>query len=552
MSENTPHFGSVETPVETFVAQLPPEPVIPTPDDTPVVILGNNTPPIEPDKLEAISKIIPTARKASDAIDYSKKPKLILAEDDRHFDYEGKNYQDVIKESRDEGIEAVTMPTDAPKRIADLLNQRPNIDPTLTEKGNHMVLNLRSGDDFIMRHDILHAAVHDELREFAQSMYSPDGKRLRAVNPKQVDIGKTSKALTGEAAVMRIQGMLGLGGVVQVPLWHSGFWVTIKTPSDVQLLALHEQLIQDKADVGRQTFGLAFSNDMVYLMEPIMNLFVSCIYATSLKEGTNNILDKIKIQDFQTVCWGLACAVWPNGFQYTRSILDTTNGGADDRIVSAKLNVRKLLWVDNTGISDTQRMHMSKRDGRQMTDDQLKDYQEQFNRPRVKRVKLKDMLHVDLKVPNITENLVNGKQWVSDIKDMLEEVLMTTDYDENNIESKRRSLMHSYSRATLMCQYSHWVKSIGVVTPDGVEEMNEDADTIYLMLQRLSGDNDIRDTFIREVVQFISDTTVSIVGIPTVKEDEEYKLDAFPHLLPLDAMYLFFTLLVQRAERITR
>ena len=62
----------------------------------------------------------------------------------------------------------------------------------------------------------------------------------------------------------------------------------------------------------------------------------------------------------------------------------------------------------------------------------------------------------------------------------------------------------------------------------------------------------MRENFISGVIQFISDSAVSIIGIPTVKEDEENKRENYPHLLPLDALLLFFSLLVQKVSKVTQ
>lgn len=542
----------VESPVAEAVTQpveLPAEPVQPVVahEDNGVIIPGNDTPPISQDKAKAIGKIIPSVDKVNNSeIDHTKHAKVVIDENEEIFTYDkDKTYIEAIMDAD----VSISMPTEDPMVIRDILDQRPSIDPTLTEDGNNLVVTLQEGDRMMPGHEVLRSAVHDESREFMSYLLDEKGSKLHAVNPTMNPPGANGKKLTGEAAVIRIQSMIGLGGVVHIPLWHSGFWVTIKTPTDLQLIDLHEQTLQGKIEAGRNMFGLGFSNDLVYLMEPVMNLFINCIYTTSLKSGTQDLWKKIKIHDFQTICWGLACAIWPNGFQYTRSILDEEDpSGARDRIISAKLNVRKLLWVDNKAISDYQRKHMTDRFGKNMTDESLDTYAKGFDRPMSKRIHLGDMLYVDLKVPSVEENVTNGERWVTDIKNMLEEVLTTVE-DGN---SRRSALLRDYSRATLMCQYGHWVESVVMVYPDGTEEVISDKDTIYLILNRFSGNDEMRENFISGVIQFISDSAVSIIGIPTVKEDEENKRENYPHLLPLDALLLFFSLLVQKVSKVTQ
>ena len=273
----------VESPVVENVAPVsqPAEPVV-AHEDNGVIIPGNDTPPISQDKAKAIGKIIPSVDKVNNSeIDHTKHAKVVIDENEEIFTYDkDKTYIEAIMDAD----VSISMPTEDPMVIRDILDQRPSIDPTLTEDGNNLVVTLQEGDRMMPGHEVLRSAVHDESREFMSYLLDEKGSKLHAVNPTMNPPGANGKKLTGEAAVIRIQSMIGLGGVVHIPLWHSGFWVTIKTPTDLQLIDLHEQTLQGKIEAGRNMFGLGFSNDLVYLMEPVMNLF--CILSI-LENGEN-------------------------------------------------------------------------------------------------------------------------------------------------------------------------------------------------------------------------------------------------------------------------
>lgn len=454
--------------------------------------------------------------------------------------------------TRDEALEnaqaIVPMPTDDPAIIRDILLSRPQVMPTMNADTAQFYENMQAGDRVTPGFGIYREAIHDENREYHQVIRTEAGEPLMAYQPQMDHKANLHKKLTGEAAVIRMQTLMGLGGTFTFPLWHSGFWITIKTPTDLQLLDLHEVTVRAKTEVGRNAFGFAFSNDMTYIMEPLMQLLEKCVYSTSLRNdiGEGNLLSRIKLPDFHTVCWGLACAIWPQGFHYQRSIVEPKDpSGASDRLIATLLNVNKLLWVDNSSLSDYQKRHMSTKAKRVMTQESIDTYLSSFKRPMKKRVKIADKVYVTLKVPNVEETITAGTRWINTLKDMVDDAVAASE------EGRRAAILRDYSRATVMCQYLHWAEAVTYVDDEGNEETYADDDTLFNMLMTFSSSEEMTDAFIRGVSTFISDTNVSIVAIPSTHEDEENKMPAFPHLVALDAMLTFFYLLAQRAERIS-
>lgn len=160
----------VETPV-TQPAELPAAeasastaPVQTPHEDNGVIIPGNDTPPISQDKAKAIGKIIPSVDKVNNSeIDHTKHAKVVIDENEEIFTYDkDKTYIEAIMDAD----VSISMPTEDPMVIRDILDQRPSIDPTLTEDGNNLVVTLQEGDRMMPGHEVLRSAVHDESREF--------------------------------------------------------------------------------------------------------------------------------------------------------------------------------------------------------------------------------------------------------------------------------------------------------------------------------------------------------------------------------------------------
>jgi hypothetical protein len=124
--------------------------------------------------------------------------------------------------------------------------------------------------------------------------------------------------VSGEAARSLFRSRLGLGTLFSVPLWHSGFWVTLRTPTEGALLELHRELAQEKVLLGRATYGLLFSQMTGYTTKVMCDFVAKHIHTTSLKLESENdsLLNYISVADYQLLIWGLTCATWPTGYQF--------------------------------------------------------------------------------------------------------------------------------------------------------------------------------------------------------------------------------------------
>lgn len=365
-----------------------------------------------------------------------------------------------------------------------------------------------------------------------------NGTALQARKPKIREDGE-GQLLRGAAAVQRVLALTGLGGQIQIPLYHSGLWVTLRTPADSDLLDLYRRMEEEKIILGRQTFGMVFSNATVFWTGYLFRFIMDHIVDVSLKDNRDQLESLIKVQDMQHLAWGLACVTYPQGFIYARSVLG--RDVAEDRVVRGKLNVTKLQFVDTSRLTDEQISHLSRR-GHASTDlASVKRYQEQMTTPQTRRVEISPNVFITLKVPSVVENITNGQQWVNDI------VIMTNKALSAEVGSDERNrYIRDQGKATYMRQYSHFVEKIEL----GGDTV-EDLETIQQVLDRLSGRQEIMAKYFEAVNKFIDDSAVAIIATPTVEESEDkYTLPRFPYLIPLDASATFFTLLKQKVEAI--
>lgn len=380
----------------------------------------------------------------------------------------------------------------------------------------------------------------DPSRNWNQTIQNKGGRMLEISRPKINDADNA--ILRGTAARLRMRAQLGMGTTYRIPLWHSGLWITLRSPSDGALLELDRKLTEDKTVLGRQTSGLMYSNASVFLADPIMQFAMDHLVSSTFKNpDPDEVRKRISVHDIQQIAWGLACAVWPNGFQYVRAILGSTP--KENRVVKGKISVSKLQYVDHNMLSEKQIAHMSIITTGSMDDAQLKAYRDEFTRWGETRVELKDGSAVHLHVPSFDDHVNAGQRWINDIVTMTDRVFgMDQDPDA------RRAYIAGQGKASILRQYAHWVKWVEMGNASTDPEVR-DEEAVSGILDDLSGDDAVRDIFLKGVVDFAEKTTVSFIGVPTVGDEEE-KWPRHPHVLPIDAMSTFFILLKQKVPQI--
>lgn len=378
------------------------------------------------------------------------------------------------------------------------------------------------------------ATVGRSVSEFRQYLDTEKGK-VGFGSPK---FGEDVAKVSGEKAQLRVRALMGMGGLITIPLWHSGFHITIKTPKDSALIELRRRLMEEKINLGRHTHGLAFSNVSSYVSDWLISFILDHVYETTLKNSAD-LRQKIKTPDLPVLFWGLACAVWPKGFQYVRA-LATDEGVAEKKVVAGKINVSKLMWVDNTAFTKAQKAHMAVRVSNSVTDEQLQKYQDDFPLFKGRQIEINEYIKINLTVPGADAYVRSGQFWLSQLMQIVEGAFT----DERDDADRRNQAIAEHANATIMRQFGHWVESIEV---EGSAQT--DRETIDGILETLSEDAPARAKFHEEVGKFIDDITVAVIAIPEVS-NKGTGLPRFPNLIPLDVISVFFTLLMQRVNQI--
>lgn len=438
------------------------------------------------------------------------------------------------------------LPAESNDRIQAVIDNLPNIRVDTTPQGKEWVDSLRNGQYIAMEDNVLGACLDRKDSEWHQAMkYThPTTNVDTPLNLGNVKpLPNSDNNLVGEKAALHVRYLLGGGSLVQIPLWHSGFWMTLKAPTEGKMLELNRRIIDEKISLGRESHGLVFSNMVVFIAEHVLNLAFEHIYQTTYKgwEDTSVLRKRISVLDLPIIAWGLACAIWPRGFQYSRAVLDP--GGEAFQTVREKLNITRLLWTDRSSLNDQQLQHMTQRNtGKCMTDTMLDNYRDHFTRGKSTTVPLSKEISMTLRVPSVDQYLQSGTNWINNIVSMVDR-----SFGMDNDMDRRDAYIDEQGKAANMRQFAHWVESFNLAD----DRVINDAATIDMICDQLSAFPEIRANYDKAIKAFIQDATISLVATPIVHNSEHaLTLPNHPNLLPLDTLSTFFILLVQKSAAI--
>lgn len=425
--------------------------------------------------------------------------------------------------------------------LAALIDNYPNINSAGDPASRQWTQELRLGQDAMMRGNPLAAALEREGSDWRQYLES-EGHKLGAGRPS-FDTG--GAVLTGERAMLRVAAATGLGSIVQVPLWHTGIWLSFKTPPEAAILELERRIANDKITLGRLTNGMIFSNTSVYQNSYLLNFAFQYVFDTNAKELNVDYLKSIiKVTDIPAILWGLALAIYPNGYPYVQACVNVD--ASCKHLIKELLDLGKLIWTDNSALSAWQLRRMTQKKAK-MTDEDIKRYESEHVRGGTRVRELTETVSVTLGVPNLQEYEDSGFVWVDSIVQMMENAFQVPLKGQ-----ERDEYITNQGRLTTMRQYGHWVREVSI--PNAT--LGTDRETIESLMGMFSTDEDLRNKFITEIGLFIDDSTISLVGLPKhncpacqfpqASEQEKFH----PHVVPLDVGRVFFSLLSQRINRV--
>lgn len=416
------------------------------------------------------------------------------------------------------------------------------------EKGREWFAVLKAGSLVAPAEDIFKDTVDDPSALFEQVVKAPAGGLTAGVGRFKAT---SNEVLKGDRAVLRAMSHLGLGSTFRVPLWNSGFWITLRAPSEPDILELQRVLIDDKIMLGRSSYGMIHSNITSYVVQRLLDFALSHLHQTTIEvPNDKDIRDFISCHDIPTIVWGIACAIWPQGFKFQRSCISSPE--KCQHTVIQKLKLGKILWTNTNSLSEWQIAHMSSVGPASKKAEDVLRYQSESLKAQKREVVINkgqdSEFKIVLKTPTAEQYIDSGARWISGIVDIVNRAISNTASinEKNNYITKR-------GKATTLRQYGHWVDKIEL----GDNNTIEDTETIESTLNVFSSDDKVREEIIKAVTSYIASSTLTVIGIPSydcpvcgTDQTPAVELPNHTNIIPVDVYTTFFTLLVQKLEKI--
>lgn len=425
--------------------------------------------------------------------------------------------------------------------------------PGLTDELKTWTKAFEAAMEFYIKGQSLDESLCRESGDWAQTVAGDKGESLRmlAVSPKTHQLSGVN--LSGEHALSVLNKKLQLGCNITVPLWHSGFWITLKAPTSSQLIAVDRLLSDEKIILGRQTNGLIYSNVSVYLRRTLVDLALACIYDASIENFNREaLLDHIRVTDYNIIMLALGSAMYPNGYHLAQPCSD--NPTACTHVTSELVSLPKLSWVDRSQLTPWQITFMSDMGSIKKTVSDIRRYQSEGEWNKINRIALTDEVAIINRVPTLREDLQGGVRWVESVVASVRELYNETVLADDETLNLR---IAEQSRAAALRQYDGWIDSYVICEKDGDEPyVINDRETIERTCETLTAEPELVHKAFEGIGRFIDRATINLVGIPNypcplcqkhLADPEEH-----PQIIPLSVDELFFTLMRQTTTRVVR
>lgn len=383
-----------------------------------------------------------------------------------------------------------------------------------------------------------------EDAQWTNSPTLPNGRKFGIAAPSFKAING-QEYVSGRRALDIFDSFSGLGRRNFVPLLHTGIYVTLRAPSISAYVELNQLLMEEKENLGRVTKGAIFSAESVFLYQRIANMILCYVEDTNAQENSLDYLKSIiKIQDIDTLMWGILCTHHPKGMH----VRVPCTGSTDCTYVAERIvNVRKMWFPDWNRFTQKQLAVVSRTGKDKIRDDELQTYQEEFKpiasaRARVPMTDIEDgpTCIVTFTSPTLQETFNTATEWVNSI-----EQASVTAFPVALSGRDRTAYVNRQAEALTLIQYSHFVEKIEFEDGENTATVLERKD-INDILSRLSGSAVCRDAFLEAVNNYINDSFNVVIGHPNYPcpkcgKAHAVKRSSSRHVVPFEGLMGFFT-----------
>lgn len=317
----------------------------------------------------------------------------------------------------------------------------------------------------------------------------------------------SSNKLTEATVDMLFAEEQASGQTIAIDLYHTGITVTFQPPLARAYLALQAKIDNAVYEYFKNTFALRYSSALYVRTREYVDFALSHVVSTSLKTTgsiKSQLLSIIHPFDIDHLLAGFAQTFNPKGVPV--KLACTNDIGQCFHVEEGILHIKDMLGVDTLSLTNEQKLHMSKRSSKSHTHEDVRKYQDAFNR------------HTTIKLSNQYEVGINGYLTLEDYfsaSDVYEQqctAFVAELGPESNVD--REDIINKFIASSELMTYSHWVNFIKLTRSDGgVISINNPRTLIYRALSRMSTDPKTVDGFISALNSYFNKHKMSHVGI---------------------------------------
>lgn len=355
-----------------------------------------------------------------------------------------------------------------------------------------------------------------------------------------------NKSLSGSNAIAIFRSMTASGNVIHVPLWHSGFWIVIKPPTQAEIVNLQLSLSGVEIQLGRDTNSLIYSNYMAMFTRVLSEFIVEHINSTSLKlEAGDDIRDYISIHDYFPILMGLLATMNPSGLDIVKACVNGAEVNEDGRpncdfILKGKVDPKKLIWVDRSRLDRYMLSHMSNRTTGSMEKSAVKEYINHIPSLAEKEYQMEFSTGKKFSIvfanPTLKESATYGEEWVQEIISQAE-----TTFSESDDARLKNVKVNMLATSIVLSVYNTYVKTIKI---DDMEI--KDRSTFNTILGDITFDNTAYDMFYDAIKDYVDSSPIALVATPSWEcpkcktKQERSTNKAFKEFIPINVLVHFF------------
>lgn len=438
--------------------------------------------------------------------------------------------------------------------------------------------NVRPDNQFLIWYGTVIAAMHllendNEVKLHAAAEEGADWrpyishKAPGAKNPKRIQIGTVNPyanlpsgaQLSGAAGIDVFTSRNNLGRKTEVPLWNSGLLLRL-APSTISYdVEIDRAIALSRAYMGLRCFGLINSTDDLVFREILVDAALKLVIDSNYpwEQSPLELREHIhSIEDSDALIWGLANAVYPEGYDIS---VPCTNANCK-HVDIMHVAVSRMMVVDHAKFTTAQLDHMARGIAKKVTDEDLAAYRAEFEKTEQKFNSFEYNGQIfRFHNASLEDFFTIGRSWFdATARGVVESMTQAPSITEND----RTRAINQMMDVEDVCRYAHYIKEIAIPVVDDVEDVEEgqdpyayirDPDTIRGVLKTMVSDPEGVNNLMMAILEYIRKTTRILIGVENDKCSAcgEFRTanNETPIIYPVRVPVAFFTLLQRRIRR---